>query len=297
MRSVAWIGAAMLALWVTAAKLPESAAQPRERAEQAANETAGPSDAPSKRAAAPSDEPARPIAAAELRSGDSFNDASLRSMQADDFRNPGMLSVERGAELWTAKPAGGAKTCADCHGSDAAQSMRGVASRLPAVDPSNGRLTNLAQWIEKCRTTRQGQKPLEYESEDLLGLSAFIAHQSRGMPIATPIDGAAKPFFEAGRALYYRRMGQMNLACTHCHDQNWGKKLLTETISQGHPNAYPIYRLEWQKTGSLHRRFRSCLFGVRAEMWPGGADEYVALELYVNWRARGMSIETPGVRR
>ena len=56
----------------------------------------------------------------------------------------------------------------------------------------------------------------------------------------------------------------MNLACTQCHDQNWGKRLLTETISQGHGNAFPAYRLEWQALGSLQRRIRACLFGVRA---------------------------------
>ena len=106
-----------------------------------------------------------------------------------------------------------------------------------------------------------------------------------------------RSFFERGREFYYRRLGQMNLACTHCHQDNWGKKLGPETISQGHGNAYPIYRLEWQTAGSLHWRFRSCLSGVRAEMLPYGAPEYLDLELYLTWRAGTLPIETPGVRR
>jgi sulfur-oxidizing protein SoxA len=97
--------------------------------------------------------------------------------------------------------------------------------------------------------------------------------------------------------MYNRRMGQMNLSCAQCHQDNWGKKLGPETISQGHSVAYPIYRLEWQTMGSLHRRFRSCLSGVRAELLPQGSPEFLDLELYLAWRAGGLPVETPGVRR
>ena len=89
----------------------------------------------------------------------------------------------------------------------------------------------------------------------------------------------------------------MNLACANCHDDNAGKKLLNDTISQGHGNAYPLYRLEWQGLGSLHRRFRACYFGVRAERPALGSDEFLDLELYLAWRATGLPVETPGVRR
>jgi sulfur-oxidizing protein SoxA len=89
----------------------------------------------------------------------------------------------------------------------------------------------------------------------------------------------------------------MNLACTHCHDRNWGQKLAAETISQGHGNAYPAYRLEWQSVGSLQRRIRACYFGVRAEIPDYGAQELLELELYLAWRGNGLPVETPGVRR
>jgi sulfur-oxidizing protein SoxA len=65
---------------------------------------------------------------------------------------------------------------------------------------------------------------------------------------------------------------------------------------QGHPNGYPLYRLEWQSLGSLQRRLRNCLIGMRAEPYAYGADEYVDLELFLMWRARGMKVETPAVR-
>ncbi|MFY7961809.1 MAG: sulfur oxidation c-type cytochrome SoxA, partial [Elsteraceae bacterium] len=62
------------------------------------------------------------------------------------------------------------------------------------------------------------------------------------------------------------------------------------------PNGYPIYRLEWQTMGSLSRRLRNCLTGVRAELLEYGSPTQVALELYLGWRATGLKVETPGGR-
>jgi len=236
----------------------------------------------------------RAIPPGELRSGSAFLGSDLRALQNDAFANPGMLWVERGEKLWS-EPAGkGRQSCASCH-QDA--SMRGVAASYPKIDKAGGKLVNLEDRINLCRTGRMGAEPLRYESEELLGLTAYIARQSLGLPIATRIDGAARVHFEAGRASYHLRRGQMNLSCAHCHDAQWGKRLLSETISQGHPNAYPAYRMEWQTIGSLQRRIRACLSGIRAEMLPYGSQEYLDLELYLAWRAQGLPIETPGVRR
>ena len=60
--------------------------------------------------------------------------------------------------------------------------------------------------------------------------------------------------------------------------------------------SYPQYRLEWQGLGSLQRRLRNCMAGVRAQPWPLGAPELVALELYLADRASGLTVESPGVR-
>lgn len=175
--------------------------------------------------------------------------------------------------------------------------MRGVAARYPAIDTASDKLVNLEGRINQCRTARQGAQPFRFESEELLSMMAYVAHQSRGAPIEVSIEGPARARFEAGRASYYLRRGQMNLACAHCHEANWGKQLLAETISQGHPNGYPAYRLEWQTLGSIERWLRACLSGLRAEMLPYGAPEYLDLELFLAWRAQGLPIETPGVRR
>ena len=43
--------------------------------------------------------------------------------------------------------------------------------------------------------------------------------------------------------------------------------------------------------------FEWCNTSVRAEPYPFGADAYVDLELYLAWRALGLPVETPAVRR
>jgi L-cysteine S-thiosulfotransferase len=236
----------------------------------------------------------RALPLAMLRSGITFAGPDVRALQADQAANPGMLWVQRGEELWAAATPGG--SCASCH-REAAISMRGVATRYPVADPKNGEVVDLEARINICRTQRQRASPWPREADDLLALTAYVAYQSRGMPLAVSIDGRARPSFERGEALFHAKHGQMNLACAQCHDENWGKRLLAETISQGHGTAFPAYRLEWQGLGSLQRRIRACYFGIRAEMPPPGARELTDLELYLAWRAQGLPIEAPGVRR
>jgi sulfur-oxidizing protein SoxA len=230
------------------------------------------------------------------RSGIDYAGAGVRAMQADDAANPGMLWVTRGEGLWHSPSVRSARACADCH-RDAKESMKGVAAKYPRKPAGSARLQNLEGRINQCREQNQSADPLRYESEDLLALTAYVAHQSRGMPAAVVVDDANRAHWDRGRKTYFRRQGQMNLACANCHDDNAGKKLLNDTISQGHGNAYPLYRLEWQGLGSLHRRFRACYFGVRAERPESGSDELLDLELYLAWRATGLPLETPGVRR
>lgn len=235
------------------------------------------------------------IPLAERRSGYEFMGRETRAMQDDDAGNPGMLWVLDGEALWKRKAGAADRACAECHG-DALASMKGVAARYPAFDAARGRPVNLEERINVCRVERQKAPPLAFESRDLLALAAYVARQSRGLPIDITIDARMLTFLEAGRATFNRRQGQLNLACSQCHDDNWGAKLGGTPIPQAHPTGYPLYRLEWQGLGSLERRLRSCLAGMRAESYAYGSPELVELELYLMWRARGMKIETPAVR-
>jgi L-cysteine S-thiosulfotransferase len=231
----------------------------------------------------------------ERRSGYNFMAADTKAIQDDDTANPGMLWVLDGQTLWSQKQGTADKACADCHG-DAADSMKGVAARYPAFDKALRRPVTLEQRINLERTQHQQATPLAYESHDLLALTAFVARQSRGRPISIGDDPDLVPFVAKGRELFMRREGQLNLACTNCHDDNWDKHLAGSAVTQGQPTGYPEYRLEWQTLGSLERRLRGCITGVRAQAYDFGAPELVELELYLMTRAKGMTMESPAVR-
>ena len=158
-----------------------------------------------------------------------------KAMQDDDTTNPGdAVGARRRGAVERPRPAHRGKSCADCHG-DAATSMKGVAARYPAFDagvrpPGQSRAAH-----QHCRaSTISRRQPFAYESKDLLALSAYVAMQSRGEPIAPPDDPRLKPFLESGRdAVQRSASGQLNLSCAQCHDDNWGKSLAGNVDAAG----------------------------------------------------------------
>ena len=222
------------------------------------------------------------LVAAGPRSGHDDASPAVQAMQDDDAQNPAMLWVQQGQSLWD-------EGCTGCHGPVAR--LRGVAARYPVVEA--GRVVTLGARVNQCRTERMHEAPWGGESDALLGVTALIGLQSRGMPVAVEAEGA---LLEQGRALFNQRMGQLNLSCAQCHDGLAGRRLGGSTIPQGQPNGYPLYRLEWQSMGSLDRRLRNCMTGVRAEVLPADGADIGALKLYLGWRSRGLVMETPAVR-
>jgi len=232
----------------------------------------------------------------QSRSDYSYLSDALRRLQDDEFANPGMLWVDRGQQLWSQVSGPTAQSCQSCHG-QAGDSMRSAATRYPAWSQATGRVINLEQQINRCRLERLKLSTLPYESEDLLALTAFISRQAKGLPVQVRVDGPAATSFASGKAFFYQRRGQLNLSCANCHEQHAGSRLHGEIITQGQINGFPIYRELWQTMGSTHRMFVWCNEAVRAEPYSPGSQTYVDLELFERWRARGLLIETPAVRR
>jgi L-cysteine S-thiosulfotransferase len=229
------------------------------------------------------------------RSGFDFMSPRIQAMQKDDVQNPGMLWVGDGQTIWNSIFGPSHSSCATCHG-DGSKTMRGVAARYPSWDEQDKRVVTLAQRINLCRTRNQFVWALPPESQELLSLEAFVAHQSRGMALAPPADRGTAQSRQRGKVIFESRIGQLNLSCAQCHDALAGRSLAGNSIPQAHPTGYPAYRFEWQGMGSLQRRLRNCLSGVRAEPFPFNAQELTDLEAYLAGRAAGMLVETPAVR-
>jgi len=230
-----------------------------------------------------------------LKSGYVYAEPQTRAMQDDDFNNPGFLWVDKGKTLWSQVDGTAGKSCASCHNA-AETSMKGVATKYPVYDAKLGKLVDIEQRINGMREM-MGAKPYDWESPELLAMTAYVKLQSRGLPVNVATTGKAQAYWLEGKKFYETRRGQLDLSCEMCHVQNLEKKLRTETLTQGQSNGFPTYRLSWQTLGSIQRRFRECNSQIRAEPLPYGSDDYVALELYVASRGKGLPVESPAVRK
>lgn len=232
----------------------------------------------------------------ELWSGYKYAKKNTQQAQDDEFDNPGMLWYSEGEALWNKVEGKAGKSCATCH-KDAAASMKGVGAKYPIFDKASGKVMTLEKRINTCRTKNLQAEPFKkYDSKEMLGMMIFVKRQSLGMPMNIQVPAEAKAAFEAGRKFYEQRRGMMDMSCAHCHNDNAGNLIRMNTLSQGQSNGFPVFRLKWQKPGSIHRRFKGCNKQVRAKPFKIGSEEYDNLEYYLAWRGNGLQVETPGVR-
>ncbi|RIA55525.1 sulfur oxidation c-type cytochrome SoxA [Dichotomicrobium thermohalophilum] len=231
----------------------------------------------------------------ELFSGYRYQPEYVREIQNEDIKNPGTLWRNYGRRLWSQVDGEAGKSCADCH-NVAEKAMHGVGARYPKFYPPESRPITLSERINLCRTLNMKAKPWPQGSSALVAMTTYVSAQSRGMPVRVKTDGQAKPFFEQGRDYYYSPRGERGLSCAACHERKAGKKLDAATLSQGHSNGFPAYKIATERVEPLHRQFQRCNKRVGAEPLPLGADPYVNLELYLAWRGMGLLVETPAVR-
>lgn len=240
--------------------------------------------------------PEEPAVAVEPVSGYAFIDESTRAMQDDEFENPGMLSVERGAELFHEHREAEEFSCSSCHGDDGEQLDVAEIARHPVFNPSLGGLVTLQERVNYCWEIHMDRFPLVANAPELIALGTYVRHLARGEPVNVQTDGPMAPLIEQGKALYETRFGQLGMSCRHCHIQHQGQMLRGQRLSQGQSNGFPEYRLGSGRITSLHQRLGECFVSFRAVPFEPGSEQYQLLELYVGARGNGLVIETPAVR-
>ena len=232
----------------------------------------------------------------EIVSGYDFRKSMIRDVQDDDFENPGMLVADYGGELWETVDGTAGKSLSEVFEQCAEVGVEKAGAIYPRYHEGQGKVMSLEQVINMCRETVMGAKPYKWEKKEMLGITSFVRMQSRGERVEVNVDGKAAKAFARGEEIYYKRIGQLDMSCAHCHEDNYGNYIRADMLSQGNINGFPTYRLKWNGVGSTHRRFRGCMKNIRAKPLPYGHDDYVALELYLAWRGNGLKVETPAYR-
>ena len=240
-------------------------------------------------------------------SGNAFLTPGLIKLQNDTQNSPISLWLDKGAALWADTSVG--PSCQSCHG--AVETLKNAAATHPRIVSKlagKADLVNLEDQIINC-SARGGREAFKVEEDEVLALSALLHSAATGQKIdvkaSGTIDGKASPehseYWQArlkrGTTLFSTRLGRINLACIHCHDQNIGRQMRLDVVSPGNPTGFPIYRMSWQRLGSVERRLRACYSGVQAVLPAPGHADLRDLELYLKVRANGLVMDGPSIRR
>jgi sulfur-oxidizing protein SoxA len=228
--------------------------------------------------------------------GEEFLPAALRALQADDFDNPAYPFVEAGEMAWSRQEGTASKSCQDCHGSGAKNSVKRAAASYPKFAPDANQVITLQTRINLCRQNGLRAPALPADSDQMASMVAYLRWLARGTLPAVAVTGPGAPVFERGRTLFQSKAGLLQLSCAQCHDERFGQKFGADTLSQGHPLAYPVFSNGMGRLVTLHERFRMCNQLARAVVQPENAPDYIALEFYLSWRAKDLPLTAPGVR-
>ncbi len=232
---------------------------------------------------------------AEPLSGYEFVKPETRAMQDDDFSNPGLLTVDRGEELFNQKQKNSGKSCISCHGEAGRELNSKEIARYPVYSSKLNKIVTLQERISDCRSGIT-DKHLVTNHPDLIALETFVRNRAFGEKVNVQTEGTVSEFLKKGEELYKTRYGLIDMSCYHCHTLYPGQMIRGQKISQGQGNGFPAYRLDTGGITNLNQRIRQCMTLLRAEPFAIDSDEIKLMGLYIMSRSNGLAIETPAVR-
>lgn len=202
--------------------------------------------------------------------------------------------LDRGKKLWETPFANG-RTFAGCFSNEG----RNIAGNYPYFDEEIGKVVTFEMAVNRCLRDN-GQKEFEYGDRSTMGiLTAYARTLSDGMRINVVITtSAARKKYEAGRDFFFRRIGQINLACASCHITHAGNYFRDELISPmlGQPAHFPVFRAG-DNLNTLHMRYQRCMEAMRAAPFPAGSEELNNLEYFHSYLSNGLPLRASVYRK
>jgi sulfur-oxidizing protein SoxA len=224
----------------------------------------------------------------------SMDEGLRKQWKAIDEFPPYQFSIDKGEEMFKT-PFKNGKSYGDCF----ADKGIGIRQNYPYFDTKKGEVVTLELALNRCREDN-GEKPFDYNKEEMAALTAYMAYTSRGkkIEIKIPDDPRALAAYEKGKEYFYTRRGQLNFSCATCHVQNPGNHIRTEVLApaMGIVAALPIYRSNWGGMGTFSRRITSCNTQVLASSLKPQDELYRDVEYFLNYMSNGLPVSGPGAR-
>jgi sulfur-oxidizing protein SoxA len=250
-------------------------------------------------------------ATAQARQDEMF--AVYRAMLGDD--NPAELVEMQGEELWNAVRGPKQASLAACDLGLGAGVLKGAHAQLPRWFADTGKVMDLETRLLHCMEQLQGldtaalrKHPFSEQGQaqtDLEALSAYVAAQSRGLPVAVPqAHPAERAAFASGAQYFNFRAGPHDFSCATCHSQA-GKRIRLQALPQLNTSAgarpsfatWPAYRIAQGAVRTLQWRMADC---ARQQRLPGlihGSQVAIDLITYLGVQANGEPMNAPGLKR
>jgi sulfur-oxidizing protein SoxA len=136
-------------------------------------------------------------------------------------------------------------------------------------------------------------------------LSAYIAAQSRGMPIAPgqshPKEKAA---YDLGRKLFFHRAGAWDFNCASCHGEEGKRIRMSELPVLSDPKfarplmaTWPAYRVSNSQFKTMQWRINDCYRQMRMPEPVFGSEATVAMNMFLTVTGEGEPYRGPGTKR
>ncbi len=228
--------------------------------------------------------------------------------------SPAELFELQGEALWKKRQGPKNASLEQCDLGLGAGVLKGAYAQLPRYFKDADRVMDLESRLLHCMTTLQGRSREEatrrvFGNEDqpseMEVLSAYIAGQSRGAPMA-PGHSHAKELaaYELGRKLFFYRAGPWDFSCASCHGEEGKRIRMQELPVLSTPAAarpvvatWPAYRVSNSQFKTLQWRINDCYRQMRMPEPNYASDLTVALTTYLSVTGKGEPYRGPGTKR
>jgi sulfur-oxidizing protein SoxA len=231
-----------------------------------------------------------------------------RELVADG--NPAELWEAKGEDLWKKKRGPKNASLEQCDLGQGPGVVKGAYVSLPRYFDDVKKVQDLETRLVTCMEQHQGikAKASVYDRDDhkdIISLVAWIASESRGMPVNLPQGHPEeRRMYEMGKSIFFYRAGPYDFACATCHAED-GKRIRL----QGLPNltkndpagkaftSWPAYRVSNSQLWPMQKRLEDCFRQQRFPYVEFGSDVTVALSTYMGVTGKGVKSLAPTIKR
>ncbi len=214
-------------------------------------------------------------------------------LNADNATNSAdILAI--GKKTWDRKFKNG-KSLASCF----PNAGKRVAATYPQFDARSREVVTAEMALNRCLVLHGEAEVVATDNAVMGPLMAYFKSLSDGQRLNVRVGVVqAREKFDSGRALFQRRIGQLDYACASCHVINAGGLFGEQGLSAvvGQAVTWPRLLPGGQVRG-LQMQFQRCMQRSGAEPFPLGSEELNNLEYYHAFVSNGLTTRTLAVQR